>query len=143
MATAVVTKRPTSPTATASSGQSIPRALRRQAEGYLALTYAFMDTPLFKQRGITIPRAQLDVRMYDADGRIIGQGQLPARRAVPGPVTRRVRRGSRRGRVRARLDRRHGPGPAGRRPAGDRRCGRDRRAAAHDGQGRARDVPAL
>ena len=37
--------------------------------------------------GITIPRAQLDVRMYDADGRIIGQGQLPARRAVPGPVT--------------------------------------------------------
>ncbi len=52
MATAVVTKRPTSPTATASSGQSIPRALRRQAEGYLALTYAFMDTPLFKQRGI-------------------------------------------------------------------------------------------
>src|SRR2546421_2597047 len=52
MATAVVTKRPTSPTASASSGESIPRALRRQAEGYLALTYAFMDTPLFKQRGI-------------------------------------------------------------------------------------------
>jgi small-conductance mechanosensitive channel len=35
---------------------------------------------LFKQRGITIPRAQLDVRMYDADGRIIGQGALPVRR---------------------------------------------------------------
>lgn len=34
---------------------------------------------LFKERGITIPRAQLDVRMYDADGRIIGQGALPAR----------------------------------------------------------------
>ena len=41
---------------------------------------------LFKQRGITIPRAQLDVRMYDADGRIIGQGALPVRRAVPSPV---------------------------------------------------------
>jgi len=35
---------------------------------------------LFKQRGITIPRAQLDVRMYDADGRIVGQGALPAAR---------------------------------------------------------------
>ena len=35
---------------------------------------------LFKQRGITIPRAQLDVRMYDADGRIIGHGALPAKR---------------------------------------------------------------
>ncbi len=34
---------------------------------------------LFKQNGITIPRAQLDVRMYDADGRIIGHGALPAR----------------------------------------------------------------
>ncbi len=42
---------------------------------------------LFKERGITIPRAQLDVRMYDADGRIIGQGALPARRAVPAPVS--------------------------------------------------------
>ena len=42
---------------------------------------------LFKERGITIPRAQLDVRMYDADGRIIGQGALPARRAIPQPVT--------------------------------------------------------
>jgi small-conductance mechanosensitive channel len=36
---------------------------------------------LFKSRGITIPRAQLDVRMFDADGRIIGQGVLPARAA--------------------------------------------------------------
>jgi small-conductance mechanosensitive channel len=35
---------------------------------------------LFKERGITIPRAQLDVRMYDADGRIVGHGALPARR---------------------------------------------------------------
>ncbi len=34
---------------------------------------------LFKARGITIPRAQLDVRMFDADGRIIGQGALPVR----------------------------------------------------------------
>lgn len=31
---------------------SIPRALRQQAEGYLALSYAFMDAELFKQRGI-------------------------------------------------------------------------------------------
>jgi len=37
---------------------------------------------LFKERGIRIPRAQLDVRMYDADGRIIGQGALPVR--LPG-----------------------------------------------------------
>jgi small-conductance mechanosensitive channel len=42
---------------------------------------------LFKLRGITIPRAQLDVRMYDADGRIIGQGALPAaKRSPPTPV---------------------------------------------------------
>ncbi len=34
---------------------------------------------LFKQNGIVIPRAQLDVRMYDADGRIVGVGALPAR----------------------------------------------------------------
>jgi small-conductance mechanosensitive channel len=44
---------------------------------------------LFKARGIRIPRAQLDVRMYDADGRIIGQGVLPARlperRGEPSP----------------------------------------------------------
>jgi small-conductance mechanosensitive channel len=44
---------------------------------------------LFKARGIRIPRAQLDVRMYDADGRIIGQGALPARvperRGEPSP----------------------------------------------------------
>ena len=38
---------------------------------------------LFKQRGITIPRAQLDVRMYDANGRIIGQGALPVRAPAP------------------------------------------------------------
>jgi len=35
---------------------------------------------LFKKRGITIPRAQLDVRMFDAEGRIIGEGHLPVRR---------------------------------------------------------------
>ncbi|MCX7057914.1 MAG: mechanosensitive ion channel [Proteobacteria bacterium] len=34
---------------------------------------------LFKDHGIMIPRAQLDVRMYDADGRIVGTGALPAR----------------------------------------------------------------
>ena len=34
---------------------------------------------LFKEHGIMIPRAQLDVRMYDADGRIVGVGALPAR----------------------------------------------------------------
>ncbi|MBS0396401.1 MAG: mechanosensitive ion channel [Proteobacteria bacterium] len=34
---------------------------------------------LFKQAGITIPRAQLDVRMIDAAGRIIGEGALPVR----------------------------------------------------------------
>jgi len=42
---------------------------------------------LFKQRGITIPRAQLDVRMYDADGRIVGQGALPALRREPPPAS--------------------------------------------------------
>ncbi len=54
MATAVVTKRPTVSVRepTSSGGQSIPRALRRQAEGYLVLAYPFMDTPMFKQRGI-------------------------------------------------------------------------------------------
>jgi small-conductance mechanosensitive channel len=35
---------------------------------------------LFKEAGIRIPRAQLDVRMYDAQGRVIGSGTLP----VPG-----------------------------------------------------------
>lgn len=39
---------------------------------------------LFKQHGIMIPRAQLDVRMYDADGRIVGSGALPARLREPG-----------------------------------------------------------
>jgi small-conductance mechanosensitive channel len=44
---------------------------------------------LFKSHGITIPRAQLDVRMFDAEGRVIGQGALPvhapARRHEPPP----------------------------------------------------------
>ncbi|MFO0449046.1 MAG: mechanosensitive ion channel family protein [Pseudomonadota bacterium] len=35
---------------------------------------------VFKEAGITIPRAQLDVRMIDADGHIVGEGKLPARR---------------------------------------------------------------
>jgi small-conductance mechanosensitive channel len=42
---------------------------------------------LFKQNGIVIPRAQLDVRMYDADGRIVGVGALPARPAATPPAT--------------------------------------------------------
>ena len=33
---------------------------------------------LFKQHGIVIPRAQLDVRMFDANNAIIGQGFTPA-----------------------------------------------------------------
>jgi small-conductance mechanosensitive channel len=40
---------------------------------------------LFKEQGITIPRAQLDVRMYDADGRVIGGLVLPAAR-MPAPA---------------------------------------------------------
>src|SRR5436305_7932811 len=57
MATATVTKRPDStPLApvrlTHSVAPGIPRALRQQAEHYLTQSYAFMDTPMFKQRGI-------------------------------------------------------------------------------------------
>ena len=61
MATATVTKRPSSHIRTsAHSGNlshapaalPIPRALRQRAEEYLAQSYAFMDSPLFKQRGI-------------------------------------------------------------------------------------------
>ncbi len=33
---------------------------------------------IFKEHNIRIPRAQLDVRMFDADGQIIGHGALPA-----------------------------------------------------------------
>jgi hypothetical protein len=33
---------------------------------------------LFREAGITIPRAQLDVRMYDAAGKIIGSAALPS-----------------------------------------------------------------
>jgi small-conductance mechanosensitive channel len=42
---------------------------------------------LFKKHGITIPRAQLDVRMYDADGRIVGSGSLPIARRDPAPAS--------------------------------------------------------
>src|SRR5258708_27945415 len=57
MATATVTKRPNvTPPApvhlTHSVAPGIPRALRQQAEHYLTQPYAFMDTPMFKQRGI-------------------------------------------------------------------------------------------
>ena len=34
------------------AGASVPRALRKRAEGYLALSYAFMDSPIFAQRGM-------------------------------------------------------------------------------------------
>jgi len=50
MATATLTKRSTPPAQASQAG--IPRALRAQAEAYLALNYAFMDSPIFKQRGI-------------------------------------------------------------------------------------------
>ena len=33
---------------------------------------------IFKENNIRIPRAQLDVRMFDADGLIVGHGALPA-----------------------------------------------------------------
>jgi len=38
---------------------------------------------LFKDNGVRIPRAQLDVRMYDADGRIVGGVVMPAPRSGP------------------------------------------------------------
>jgi small-conductance mechanosensitive channel len=40
---------------------------------------------LFKENGIRIPRAQLDVRMFDADGRVVGEGKLPAPRRPETP----------------------------------------------------------
>jgi RNA polymerase sigma factor (sigma-70 family) len=66
MATVTVTKRqPTAnpnpkpvvsvfvaPTFKLAPGASIPRALRQRAQGYLGQSYAFMDSPVFKQRGI-------------------------------------------------------------------------------------------
>ena len=59
MATATVTKRPSSTIQPVTRmvpairvNGSIPRPLRQQAESYLGLPYAFMDTPLFKQKGI-------------------------------------------------------------------------------------------
>lgn len=70
MATATVTKRQTTANATQAvtpantasvpapvvyklaPGASVPRALRQRAEQYLAGSYAFMDSPLFKQRGV-------------------------------------------------------------------------------------------
>ena len=57
MATAIVTKRlsPSTSVGIASTTLKtapIPRVLRQQAEVHLALTYAFMDAELFKQRGI-------------------------------------------------------------------------------------------
>jgi len=47
MATMAVTKR-----LNTTSARPVPRGLRRRAEGYLATPYLYMDTPLFKQRGI-------------------------------------------------------------------------------------------
>jgi small-conductance mechanosensitive channel len=43
---------------------------------------------LFKDAGVRIPRAQLDVRMYDADGRIVGSGTMPAATIVKEEATR-------------------------------------------------------
>jgi RNA polymerase primary sigma factor len=58
VATATVTRR-LNATGKTSNGAArplraapIPKALRLQAEGYLTLNYAYMDTPLFAQRGI-------------------------------------------------------------------------------------------
>ena len=44
---------------------------------------------VFKQRGIRIPRAQLDIRLRDADGNVIGSGALPAA-GVPRPAVTRA-----------------------------------------------------
>ena len=58
MSTATVTRRLSSPVEAGSrSGTKpratpIPRALRQKAEEYLALSYAYMDTDMFKDRGI-------------------------------------------------------------------------------------------
>src|SRR5437763_12438465 len=53
MATATMTKRNAAPAQQPQTHAApIPRALRQQAEAYLALSYPFMDSPTFKQRGI-------------------------------------------------------------------------------------------
>jgi small-conductance mechanosensitive channel len=41
---------------------------------------------VFKERGIRIPRAQLDIRLRDAEGNVIGSGALPAAGGVPKPA---------------------------------------------------------
>ncbi len=52
MATATMTKKTATRARPAPAASPIPRALRQQAEAYLALPYAFMDSPIFSQRGI-------------------------------------------------------------------------------------------
>ena len=55
MATATETKRPIPPPVPVvyrlARGESVPRALRKQVEGFLAGNYAFMDSPIFARRG--------------------------------------------------------------------------------------------
>jgi len=54
MATAIATRRsvPVKNDSNSRPVAPIPRGLRQQAEQFLALAYAYMDTPLFKQKGI-------------------------------------------------------------------------------------------
>ena len=56
MATMTVTSRQNgttlSPPAPTARPVSIPRALRKQAEQYLAMAFPFMDSPVFKQRNL-------------------------------------------------------------------------------------------
>jgi len=52
MATTTVTRRQNGTPALPVSPAPIPRMLRKQAEEYLALPFAYMESPVFKQRNI-------------------------------------------------------------------------------------------
>jgi len=52
MATMTVTRRQTGTPTPPTLAAPIPRTLRKQAEEYLAMSFAFMDSPVFKQRNI-------------------------------------------------------------------------------------------
>src|SRR3712207_3797893 len=52
MANMVATKRPTTSRPAAPRATPIPRALREKAEALLAENYPFMDSPIFKNKGI-------------------------------------------------------------------------------------------
>jgi len=57
MATMTVTRRRIGTVATPSkniAAARIPRELRKQAEQYLALPFAFMDSPIFHQRNVEL-----------------------------------------------------------------------------------------